>query len=190
MACVSMGKNDSHRLNLRGFSSLTADLYSLRELQELDTLPGHRMTEFLQLGRKRRKRSRLDHSIQTGWLAYHLGQIFGGDLRLCARGGLLHDIGATKKGCWLCHHDPMARYNCGFCHHKTGAQFVAKLGEEKKLANVVKSHMFPLFATLPRSKEALLVGFADKIDAFMAFFGLDRPINRAVTRKIRRKWRL
>lgn len=107
-----------------------------------------------------------DHSSRVALCAYHLAKIFHWDIneKSLARGAMLHDfyfyqargnkeIGPMKH--WFGH--PMtALHNAEEKFHLT-----------RKEKNIIKSHMWPLvFLPFPGSREAILVGLADKICAF------------------------
>lgn len=130
---------------------------SLREdpsVQELKKYPNHRISNLF------------DHSSRVAECAYDMSRRLhmSVDGKSLARGAMLHDFylyqawGNKEIGTrahWFGHPDTALR----------NAEKQFKLTELEK--NIITSHMWPLtFLHFPRSREAFLVSFADKVCAF------------------------
>lgn len=107
-----------------------------------------------------------DHSSRVALCAYHLAKKFHLNIneKSLAKGAMLHDFYLYQ-----------ARGNkeVGTREHWFGHPMTALQNAEKKFhltkkeKNIITSHMWPLtFWHFPKSREAFLVGLADKICAF------------------------
>lgn len=123
-------------------------------IQELKKYPNHNISNLY------------DHSSRVALCAYDLARRMHirTDGESLAKGAMLHDFYLYK-----------ARGNkeIGTRAHWFGHPATALKNAEKEFQltdlerNIIKSHMWPLtFLHFPRSREALLVSFADKICAF------------------------
>jgi len=156
------------------YREMVEDLFSLSELKKLNELPSHAIIDFLKMRKRSYKRSMLDHSLSVSKACYIIGKKLKLNIRDLTRAGLLHDIGFTKKGCKICDIDPLSLYSCGFCHHRSGAKIAREIGENEKVVDAIRSHMFPLCLSFPRNKESVVLWFVDKFCALMDFLFLNR----------------
>ena len=128
-----------------------ADLLATPELQSLDAIPHHIPTTLL------------THVRCVSFVACSLCKRYGGDRRIAARGGLLHDLYYYD---W---HDmsPGSEYHRfhGFRHPGFALKNARELlGEiDKRTADCIKHHMFPFTPIPPICREAVFVNIADKI---------------------------
>ena len=108
--------------------------------------------------------TRKDHIDRVGFLSFVMSKIFKLDTISMTRGALLHDfftdedIKQTKKNIWHKTHPYLALNN---------SLKYYDLNELEK--NIIESHMFPLNTELPKYKESVLVGIADKSVAVYEF---------------------
>ena len=106
--------------------------------------------------------SRMEHSIKISYYSYVIAKKLGMDYISVARGGLLHDFfldgderNATKKFCDTFTHPKRAL--------KTSMDNFDINDIEK---NIIVSHMFPIYLSLPKYKESILVNTVDKVIGF------------------------
>ncbi|MBT9582733.1 HD domain-containing protein [bacterium] len=95
------------------------------------------------------RQNALEHSQEVAWLCAHLASELGGDVNVCKRAGLLHDIGKGLVG----QSGP---------HALLGGEFCRRGGESDAVSHAVEAH----HEDVPqRSLEATLVQVADAISA-------------------------
>lgn len=99
-----------------------------------------------------------EHSVFVSYISFRTARRLGLDARAAARGGLLHDL-------YLYGQD--TRDEIGLrhllMHPKIALDNAAKLCVlSEKERNIIASHMWPLSAIMPKSREAFLVSSIDK----------------------------
>ncbi len=104
--------------------------------------------------------SRYEHSLRVAKAAYHISKSMKLDYKSITRAALLHDfffdeeLSEYNKRQTLVEHPKKALEN---------AKMYFELSKEQE--NAIVSHMFPLVGTIPKYKESLVVGLADKVVA-------------------------
>ena len=122
-----------------------------------------------------------EHSILVSFKAYMAAQYFNADKNICAIAGLLHDFYSQA---WISTEElenlengkytslmkkkkPFYKMH-GFTHAKDASlnyvKFFPEL-ENKKIANSIKRHMFPLTPIPPRYKEGIIINIIDKFNS-------------------------
>ncbi|MDR1805790.1 MAG: HD domain-containing protein [Clostridium sp.] len=131
------------------YTALVEDLLATPQLQSLEAIPHHIPTTLL------------THVRCVSYLSYSLCKRRGGDLRVAARGGLLHDLYYYD---WHDFSDGTHRWH-GVLHPSRALKNATELlGEiDERTANCIKRHMFPFTPVPPKYKEAWIVSAADKI---------------------------
>lgn len=103
--------------------------------------------------------SRMEHSIKISYYSYKIAKKLGMDYVSVARGGLLHDFfldGDERSG--------KKRFLDTFTHPKRALNTAINnfnVNEIEK--NIIVSHMFPIYISLPKYKESVLVNVIDKV---------------------------
>lgn len=106
-------------------------------------------------------KTRYSHSLRVAYMSYTLSKILGCDVKSTIRAGALHDfflvrddknIATSAK--MLIEHPSIAKQNA-----------INYFGINEKEQNIIESHMFPISNVAPKSKEAWIVTFSDKIVA-------------------------
>ena len=135
------------------FESALHEIARDPEVQILKTIPQHKgYTTY-------------SHCVSVARMSYRLSRILhlSVDFRAMIRAAMLHDFYLYDTETM-----PWSDYHHAIVHPKMAlenAQKHFKLSEKER--NVILSHMWPIPGSpLPRSKEAVLVGLADKICAF------------------------
>lgn len=105
--------------------------------------------------------SRMQHSLNVSRLTFGMCKLF--DIKKTketTRAALLHDFYLNKdiKGIAMFTHPQIAAQKAKIIFNVDDFQY-----------NIISSHMFPVSKVLPKSKEDLLVGLADKIIAVIEF---------------------
>ena len=106
--------------------------------------------------------SRMEHSIKISYYSYKIAKKLRMDYVSVARGGLLHDFfldgderGAKKK------------FFDTFTHPKRALQTSIDNFDVNDIEkNIIVSHMFPIYLSLPKYKESILVNTVDKVIGF------------------------
>ena len=103
--------------------------------------------------------SRMEHSIKISYYSYKIAKKLGMDYVSVARGGLLHDFfldGDERNG--------KEKFLDTFTHPKralnTSMEHFNVNDIEK---NIIVSHMFPIYISMPKYKESFLVNLVDKV---------------------------
>lgn len=103
--------------------------------------------------------SRMEHSIKVSYYSYLIARKLKFDYVSVARGGLLHDFyldGDERKA--------SRKFLDTFTHPKKALNTSCKIFEINEIEkNIIVSHMFPIYLSLPRYKESILVNFVDKV---------------------------
>lgn len=100
------------------------------------------------------------HCIKVSYMGYSICRRMGWDYVETARSGLLHDFFLYD---WHTHAKETGEYFHGFTHPKTAlknAEKYFKLTEKEK--NIILRHMWPLTPVPPKSREGLVIIYADK----------------------------
>lgn len=103
--------------------------------------------------------SRMEHSIKISYYSYKLAKLLKLDYISVARGGLLHDFylegdeRSTKR-----------KFIDTFIHPKKALNTSIKNFNINEIEqNIIISHMFPIYPSIPKYKESILVNTVDKI---------------------------
>lgn len=109
--------------------------------------------------------TRFDHSVRVSYLSYKIAKNLKFKYREVARAGLLHDFFMSDFD-----RSKKEKFLSTFTHPKKALKkSVNNFKLNKREKNIILSHMFPLYISLPRYKESVLVSIVDKIVAFYEF---------------------
>lgn len=134
------------------YNQIVYDILNNEEFKKLKNIEHHGMTRY-------------DHSLRVSYYSYVLAKKIGLDYVLVSRAGLLHDFffsedDRTKKD----------RLVSTFIHPKFAVENSLKyFSVTEKEKNIIESHMFPLYKTLPKYSESWLVSIVDKVVATYEF---------------------
>lgn len=134
------------------FTALISDLQYTQAVQQLRyDSHHHRVTRY-------------DHVLLVAQLSYRIARAWGWDAQATARAALLHDLYHGGKDSNYVRH---AR-----THPLTALDNALELTAlSEKEQNIIASHMWPLCATRPQSREAWLVNIVDTLTAFVDVLG-------------------
>ena len=106
--------------------------------------------------------SRMEHSIKISYYSYRIAKKLRMDYVSVARGGLLHDFfldGDERSG--------KRKFLDTFTHPKKALNTsIDNFNVNDKEKNIIVSHMFPIYLSLPKCKESVLVNIVDKVIGF------------------------
>ena len=106
--------------------------------------------------------SRMEHSIKISYYSYIIAKKLKMDYVSVARGGLLHDffLDGDERSC-------KRKFLDTFSHPKRAlSTSIENFNVNEIEKNIIISHMFPIYLSLPKYKESLLVNSIDKIIGF------------------------
>ncbi len=105
--------------------------------------------------------TRYNHSVRVAYASYTLSKILGCDTKSTIRAGMLHDFflerddkNIATETKMLIKHPTIAKENA-----------IQYFGVNEKEQNIIEAHMFPISSVAPKSKEAWIVTFCDKLVA-------------------------
>lgn len=115
-----------------------------------------------------------EHSYLVARLSYGICKRlpFKVDIQAVIAGAMLHDFYLYDWHIMDAHHKWHGKTH-GYTAYRNASK-VFKLNEKEK--NIIEAHMWPLNITeMPRSKEAVIVSIADKMQATYEFFNRRKP---------------
>lgn len=130
----------------REYKKIVKDIFRNTEFKKLCNIEHHGI-------------SRMEHSIKISYYSYKIAKKLNFDYVSVARGALLHDFFLDGD-----ERDGMEKFFDTFIHPKkalcTAAANFAINDVEK---NIIVSHMFPIYLSIPKYKESVLVNAVDKV---------------------------
>lgn len=109
--------------------------------------------------------SRLEHSIRVSYFSYKITKVMGLNYKKTARAGLLHDFFISEDDRSL-----KEKFVSTFVHPKQAVINTKDNFEIDELEeNIIESHMFPLYTSLPKYAESWVVSAVDKMVAIYEF---------------------
>ena len=106
--------------------------------------------------------SRMEHSVKISYYSYKIAKKLGMDYVSVARGGLLHDFFLDGD-----ERDAKTRFLDTFTHPKRALKTsIDNFEINNKEKNIIVSHMFPIYLSMPKYKESILVNLVDKVIGF------------------------
>ena len=103
--------------------------------------------------------SRMEHSIKISYYSYIIAKKLKMDYISVARGGLLHDFFLNGD-----ERNSKERFLDTFTHPTLALKTTKENFEINKIEeNIIVSHMFPIYLSIPKYKESFLVNLVDKV---------------------------
>ena len=103
--------------------------------------------------------SRMEHSIKISYYSYRIAKKLGMDYVSVARGGLLHDFFLDGD-----ERNRKRKFLDTFVHPKKALSTSINYFNVNEIEkNIIVSHMFPIYLSLPKYKESILVNLVDKV---------------------------
>lgn len=103
--------------------------------------------------------SRMEHSLKISYYSYVIAKKLKMDYVSVARGGLLHDFFLNGN-----ERNLKDRFFDTFRHPSFALSTTKNIFDINNLEeNIIISHMFPIYLSIPKYKESILVNLVDKI---------------------------
>lgn len=103
--------------------------------------------------------SRMEHMLKISFYSYRLAKKLNWNYKAVARGGLLHDfyLGGDER-------NTFKKFTDTFTHPKRALDLSINTFNINKIEeNIIVSHMFPIYLSIPKYKESILVNVIDKV---------------------------
>ena len=103
--------------------------------------------------------SRMEHMLKISFYSYKLAKKLNWDYKSVARGGLLHDFYLAGD-----ERNTFKRFTDTFTHPNKALKLSDNTFCINKMEeNIIVSHMFPIYLSIPKYKESILVNIVDKV---------------------------
>lgn len=143
---------------VRGYCDTVGDLLQNEKVQQMGQYPHHKAV------------STLYHSVYVSFLTYRICTTLGWHPYEATRAALLHDF--YLYNWYVEKHDEYHMWYHPKMAVQNAEQYFGPLQPLQK--NMILSHMWPLFVEPPKSREAFVLTFADKIGATRDLLGLSK----------------
>ena len=109
--------------------------------------------------------TRFEHSMRVAYFSYGIAKLLRLDYKEVARAGLLHDFFLSDM-----ERTTKDRFLSTFTHPKYAVETASKHFElSDKEVDIIKSHMFPLYTSIPKYAESWIVSLVDKTVGLFEF---------------------
>lgn len=130
----------------RYFQNIIANVLANEEFNKLKYIEHHGTTRY-------------DHSMRVSYYSYKIAKFLKLDEREVARAGLLHDFFLSEM-----ERTAKDKLLSTFVHPKYAVEMSTKYFKlSDKEIDIIKSHMFPLYTSIPKYAESWVVSSVDKI---------------------------
>jgi uncharacterized protein len=137
---------------MKEYKKIVDDILTNEEFKKLDKIEHHGT-------------SRMEHSISVSYKAYTIAKKINLNEVEVARAGLLHDFFLSEEN-----RTRKEKIASTFTHPPKAVEHTKKYFTiNEKEENIIKSHMFPFYKTIPKYKESWLVSMVDKAVGFKEF---------------------
>lgn len=138
-----------YKIKDKEYKKIVKDIFRNKEFKKLYNIKHHGI-------------SRLEHSVKISYYSYLIAKKLGINYVSVARGGLLHDFffnGNERK--------MKEKFLDTFTHPYLALCTSKDIFSINKLEeNIIVSHMFPIYLSVPKYKESILVNLVDKVIGF------------------------
>ena len=129
----------------KGYKKIVKDIFRNVEFKKLLYIEHHGI-------------SRLEHSIKISYYSYKIARFLKFDYVSVARGALLHDFFLDGD-----ERNIKRKFLDTFTHPKRALNTSVNNFDINKIEkNIIVSHMFPIYPSLPKYKESVIVNLVDK----------------------------
>ena len=103
--------------------------------------------------------TRFDHSVRVSYFSYKISKLLRLDYNVAARAGLLHDFFLSDED-----RNMKDKFISTFTHPKKAVENSARVFNiNEKEKDIIHSHMFPIYLSLPKYAESWIVSLVDKV---------------------------
>ncbi len=128
------------------YISIVEDILKNKEFNKIKYIEHHGITRF-------------DHSVRVSYYSYLLAKNLNYNYLEVARAGLLHDFFVSNEK-----RSFKEKFISTFVHPKEALENSTKyFNLTNREKNIIQSHMFPFYKTIPIYKESWLVSLVDKV---------------------------
>ena len=135
----------------KNYTKIVNNILSNEEFNEIKKIEHHGITRF-------------DHSLKVSYYSYIIAKTLKLDYIATARAGLLHDFFISSND-----RSFNERFISTFIHPKKAVENARKFGINEMEENIIKSHMFPFYTSIPKYAESWIVIGVDKTVGFKEF---------------------
>lgn len=129
----------------KNYINIVNNILDNEEFNKIKTIEHHGTTRF-------------DHSIRVSYYSYKLAKMLRLDYQEVARAGLLHDFFLSDEDRKF-----KDRFLSTFTHPKKAVENSERVfGINDKEKDIIQSHMFPIYISLPKYAESWIVSLVDK----------------------------
>ena len=134
------------------YRTIVEDILENEEFKKLKYIEHHGFTRY-------------EHSFKVSYISYMIASKLHFNKEEVARAGLLHDFFISSDD-----RTSKEKFLSTFTHPKKAVEHSSKhFNLSKREKNIIASHMFPIYITLPKYKESILVSLVDKLVAVCEF---------------------
>ena len=135
----------SNFYNDTNYISIVKDIIDHEEFNKIKSIEHHGITRF-------------EHSMKVAYISYKIAKFLRLDYKEVARAGLLHDFFLSDEDRTF-----KDRFVSTFIHPKYAVETSKKYFElSEKETDIIKSHMFPVYTSVPKYAESWIVSLTDK----------------------------
>jgi len=127
------------------YMNIVRDILEHEEFNKIKCIEHHGITRF-------------EHSMKVAYTSYKIAKFLRLDYREVARAGLLHDFFLSEEDRTF-----KDRFVSYFTHPKYAVETSKKYFDlSDKEIDIIKSHMFPVYTSVPKYVESWIVSLVDK----------------------------
>ena len=130
------------------YLNIIKDIMKNKQFKKMEMIEHHGIT-------------RLDHSLRVSYYSYRISKLLHLDYQKTARGGLLHDFFFSPE-----ERTAKDKLKSTFTHPKKALETAnANFKLSKKEQDMIVSHMFPVYISIPKYMESWIISVVDKVVA-------------------------
>lgn len=129
----------------KNYENIVYDILENEEFNKLKDIEHHGTTRFL-------------HSLRVSYYSYLVAKRLGLNYESTARAGLLHDFFHSDIDRTM-----NERFISTFIHPKKALKNAKRFGINEMEENIIISHMFPFYTSVPKYAESWIVTTVDKV---------------------------
>lgn len=135
----------NYQINDIEYKEIIKDIMKNKQFKKMKMIEHHGIT-------------RLDHSLKVSYYSYKVSKLLHLDYKETARGGLLHDFFFSPD-----ERNAKDKLKSTFTHPKKALETAnANFKLSQKEQDMIVSHMFPIYISIPKYLESWIVSIVDK----------------------------
>lgn len=138
--------------NDREYINIVNHILSNKEFDKIKDIEHHGTTRYL-------------HSLRVSYYSYKIAKVLHLSYQDTARAGLLHDFFLSKDDRKF-----VERVTSTFTHPKKAVEHTSEIFDiNEREEDIIKSHMFPFYVSMPKYAESWIVNSVDKVVGMLEF---------------------